>query len=263
VRPIRFGVSRSHGGPQLVEGARRFARLLQSRLGQKATCVVTRDYEHLQEGVVTAGIDLAWMPPLVHARSEGLLAAVVQRDGAVTYRAAILVSSVGNFRTLTDLRKARAAWTDRASASGYLFPRLHLLGASVTPASEAFLGSAASALAAVTGGEADFCSCFVSDAAGSDPARALDDVALSFPAAAWRLRVIGVTDAIPPDGLVLAPGIDGELQARLRDLLLQLHNDAEDAALLRDLFNAEKLVPVTQAVSRAIARLRRLAEKHL
>jgi phosphonate transport system substrate-binding protein len=260
VRTIRFGISRSHGGVQLAAAARRFSELLQSRLARPVTSLVTRDYDHLIEGVSTAGIDLAWMPPLAHARSDGLLAAVAQRGGAVTYRAALLVRADSTFRTLADLRNARAAWTDHTSASGYLFPRLHLQASSVTPAAESFQGSAASAMAAVTDGRADVCACFIRNDAGE---HALEDVARSFPQAAWRLRVLDVTDSIPPDGLVLSPDIEGNLQARLRDLLLRLHEDDPGATALRDLFGAEKLVPVTAQIARVIDRLRALAQKHL
>jgi phosphonate transport system substrate-binding protein len=252
-RTIRFGVSRSHGGAQLVESTRRFTSLMASRLGRPVTSIVARDYDHLLEGVNMAGVDLAWMPPLLHARSDGLLAAVVQRGGAVTYRAALLVRSDSAWRGVTDLKTARAAWSDRASASGYLFPRLHLLSAGVEPAREALHGSAAAAMAAVLDGKADVCSCFVHG----------DDVFSNFPQAAGRLRVLDITDEIPPDGLVLSPDIEGSLQARLRDLLLHLHEDADGAGVLRDLFGGEQLVPVTSQVSRAIERLRTLAQKHL
>jgi len=260
VRTIRFGVSRGHGGPQLLLGVRHFVALLGQRLGRPVTSIIARDYDHLLEGVTMAGIDLAWMPPLLHARSDGLLAAVVQRGGAVTYRAALLVRADSAFRSPADLRRARAAWSDPASASGHLFPRLHLLASSVTPATESFHGSFAAAMAAVVDGRADVCSCFIRNDAGE---RALEDVAHSFPQAGPHLRVLDVTDSIPPDGLVLAAGIDGNLQARLRDLLLQLHEDEAGAAVLHELFGAERLVPVTAQVARTIDRVRVLTQKHL
>jgi phosphonate transport system substrate-binding protein len=259
LRKIRFGVSRSHGGAQVIDATWRFCELLSQRLRQKVTPVITRDYDHLLEGVRMAGVDLAWMPPLIHARGDGLLAAVVQRGGAVTYRAALLTRSDGNFTALADLAGARAAWTDRASASGYLFPRLHLMTHGIEPKEEAMYGSIAVALAAVLEDKADLCACFVRD----DPARALEDVVRNFPAAEGRVSVLAVTDSIPPDGLVLAPGIEGTLQARLRDLLLNLHETPEGEAGLRDLFHAERLVPLTTPVSRAVERLRALAQKHL
>jgi ABC-type phosphate/phosphonate transport system substrate-binding protein len=252
-------VSRSHGGAQVLDATRRFCQLLSERLRLPVTSVVTRDYDHLLEGVQMAGVDLAWMPPLIHARGDGLLAAVVQRGGAVTYRAALLTRGDSDFETVADLAQARAAWTDRASASGFLFPKLHLLAEGIEPAEETMYGSIAVALGAVLDDKADLCACFVRD----DPSRAMEDVLRNFPHVKGKLRVLAVTDSIPPDGVVLAPGIEGTLQARLRDLLLNVHDSPDGAARLRDLFSAEKLVPLTTPVSRAIERLRALAEKHL
>jgi ABC-type phosphate/phosphonate transport system substrate-binding protein len=239
---------------------RHFVALVQARLGRPVTSLIARDYDHLLEGVATAGIDLAWMPPLVHARSDGLLAAVMQRGGAVTYRAALLVRADSKLAAVSDLRQARAAWSDHASASGHIFPRLHLEASSVTPASEDFLGSFAAAMAAVIDDRADVCACFIRNDAGE---HALDDVARSFPQAAWRLRVLDVTESIPPDGLVLAPNIEGALQARIRDLLLALHEQPDGEAILRELFGCERLVPVTPQVARTIERVRALTRKHL
>ena len=45
-----------------------------------------------------------------------------------------------------------------------------------------------------------------------------------------QLRILDVTDPIPPDGMVLAPPLDGRLQAPLRDALLSLHEDARRRA---------------------------------
>ena len=262
VKAIRFGVSRAHGGAHLVEATRAFTSLLEVRLGISVHAFVARDYEHLLEGVLVSGIALAWMPPLIHARAveeDALLAAVLQRGGAVTFRTALLVHKDSSYRSRAELKGARAAWSDPASASGHIYPRM-MLGAGLQ---EAFYGSAAAALEAVMDGRADVCACFVSDAAASDETRALADVARISPPAAFRLRVLEVSEPIPPDGVVLAPALDGGLQARLRDTLLGLHAEAAGAAVVAELFNAERLVPVTPDVIRAVDRLRALAARQV
>jgi ABC-type phosphate/phosphonate transport system substrate-binding protein len=71
-----------------------------------------------------------------------------------------------------------------------------------------------------------------------------------------QLRILDVTDPIPPDGMVLAPPLDGRLQAGLRDALLSLHDDAAGARALHALLQAERLMPVTGDVVKIIARLR-------
>src|SRR5262249_8922646 len=128
-----------------------------------------------------------------------------ERAGRLTYRSAILVAADSPVRTVAELDQARAAWTDERSASGYLFPRLHLerSGGASRLASERFYGPSSAACAAVAGGGPRLCACSVSETASADPAAMLAEVQATFAAAPWRLRVLDVTDAIPPDGMVM------------------------------------------------------------
>src|SRR5690349_10314831 len=113
--PLQFGVSRSHAVLDLEGAARRFAEALGQLAGCKIGVTITRDYERLLEGVLVGAIGVAWMPPLLHARATArgaLLAAVSQRNGALTYRAALLVRADSPRALLADLRGARVAWAD-------------------------------------------------------------------------------------------------------------------------------------------------------
>ncbi len=252
---LRFGMSRAQGSGA---DARRFLDTLGARLEQTIKLIVVPDYDKLVEGIGVGGLDLAWMPPLLHQKAnEALLAAVCERGGAVVYRAAILVRSDSSYRTVRELRGARAAWSDRSSASGCLFPRLHLRVGNNAQllGSESFAGSPIQAMQAVVDGQADLCSCFVRESAEDDPDLALADIRRRF-LPAERLRVLAVTDLIPPDGMVLAPSLDGNIQARIRDVLLGLHDGADGAEALLALLDADKLVPVTGHVARTIDRLR-------
>jgi phosphonate transport system substrate-binding protein len=261
VRPaVRFGFTRAHGGERLHENARRFASVVEALLEQPVKLVIARDYEHLLEGLLVGGIDLAWMPPLLHARAaSGLLAAVSERDGALVYRAALLVRAESEYQTIPDLRGARAAWSDPSSASGCVFPRLHLHAAGFDLSrlrGETFFGSPASAMTAVIEGQADLCACPVREGAKSDTDIALADIYRTCTKGAWRLRVVAVTEPIPPDGFVLAPTVDDSSQARIRDALLVLHERPEGAYALRGFLNADRLAPVAGSVMQILDRLR-------
>ena len=265
---LTFGISRSHAGHDLDAGARLFADALAARIGRKLAVTITPDYERLLDGLVVGGVAVAWMPPLLHVRAAlqgALLAAVSQRNGALAYRAALVVRADSHRTTVRGLRGARAAWADPYSASGYLFPQLHLLAAGVDPrydlATERYHGSAAAACRAVADGDADVAAHYISDAAGASRegnwrlAQLELRHALGY-AVAGELRVLDVTDPIPPDGMVLAPPLDGRLQAAVRDALLSLHDDAAGARALHTLLQAERLMPVTGDVVKIIARLR-------
>ena len=256
--PLELGASRTHGGDvsALLPG---LARLLGAALGTTVTAAVAPSYEQLLERLLAGTTQVAWLPPLLHARATrqgARLAAVPQRGGWLTYRSALLVRKDQPVVGLSRMRGLRAAWVDRSSGSGYLFPRLELSMLGAAPerlfASETFLGSAAKAGAAVAAGEADVCACFVTDAAGRDPAHALEDVRRAVGDAASALRVLHVTEPIPPDGFVLAAQLSGPEQTRITAALLALHETAAGRDLLRDLLRAEKLSAVTEPIVRSL-----------
>jgi phosphonate transport system substrate-binding protein len=202
------------------------------------------------------------MPPLVHARATrggAVLAAVSERSGAITYRSALLVRADSAYVELQGLRGVRAAWTDPSSGSGHLFPRLYLLHAGIDPrrdlASEKFYGSSRAALDAVASGEADLCACYVRRGSAA-PDVALIDVERTYPGARERFRVIGVTDPIPPDGVVLSARLDPAVQAQVRDVLLDLHNHAAGRSAIEALMQADRLRGVSSEVVRVLERLR-------
>jgi phosphonate transport system substrate-binding protein len=198
------------------------------------------------------------MPPFLHieaARHGAHLAAVCERAGALTYRSALFVRHDDPVRNLESLRGVRVAWTDRSSASGYVFPRLHVV--STIPAAQAFseeqfLGSPREVCGAVADGRADLGACFTSEANAEDLRQTLVDVARIYPAANWRLRVLAVTRAIPSDGLVVAAAIDPATRARIAEALLRINDVSEGASALAKLFFADRLVEVTRSVSLAI-----------
>jgi ABC-type phosphate/phosphonate transport system substrate-binding protein len=262
VGAIHFGISHAHGGTRLGESARLLAAALEGQLDQPVEPLFNDDYEQLLEGVKAARLDLAWMPPLLQARAlqaGATLAAVSERGGTLVYRSALLVrDDDGARRVLADLRGARAAWSDPHSAAGHLFPMQLLRREKVELAAQEFYGSSLGALGALKLGRADVCACYVSEASAADHtmALAMADVQRSFGAAADGLRVLAVTAPIPPDGIVLAPGVDGAQRARLKEALLHLHEAPAGRAALGVLMGVDRLAPVTDAVTLLVATLR-------
>jgi ABC-type phosphate/phosphonate transport system substrate-binding protein len=254
-------LSRTHGGAHLDERAAAFAEALGQVLRHPVRAVLARGHDHLREGIRIGGIDFAWMAPLVHLRAceEGaILAAVCERSGALTYRSALLMREDTNAQ-IDRLRMIRVAWVDAGSASGYVFPKRYLLKANPalgrTLSSESFVGSFAGAASAVARGDADLAACYVHDRVGSDLALALKEVRHNLGLPLSNLRVAALTEAIPPDGIVLADALEPLAQVRVRDALLALHlTDAGRSALA--LFSADRLRGVTLEVARLINGLR-------
>jgi ABC-type phosphate/phosphonate transport system substrate-binding protein len=216
--------------------------------------VVARGYDHLLEGVLIGGVDVAWMPPLLHIEAVArgaLLAAVTERGGAAAYRSAVLVRSP-SLATSASRAALRAAWVDRSSASGYIYPRLRCDAPDrpFTLTSEAFFGSFETALRALAEGLADVSACYTPLEAklGEETLHQIErSVGVILPA----VTVWALTDPIPPDGMVLsASSID---QMAVRDALLQLHTLPRGREALRDLLGADRLVPVRREHTELIA----------
>ena len=258
---LRFGVSASHGGAHLLDGANQFVTALTTQLGKPVRLWVASDYEHLLKAVVDGAIELAWMPPLLQARAVpagGRLVAVSMREGQLTYRSALLVRTNAPWHKASELRNLRAAWVDPSSASGHVFPRMHVLAAAgKSPnevfSSEIFEGSFSRACSAVAHDRADLCACFIKESAHRG-GTVLEDLRSNFGWLVERLRVLDVTDAITPDGIVLARGAAEEHPQLLR-ALLGMHEVPEGASALHTLMRADMLVAPPPEVEQAVARL--------
>src|SRR5438067_9347542 len=165
-RPISLGMSRNHARANVEGWPDLLPQALAKGLGSPVMASMADDYEQLLKCVLDGAVDVAWLPPLLHARAAeqgARLVALPQRGGWLTFRSALLVRNDDPAKKISDLRGARAAWRDRSSASGYLFPRLELPPAAI--GAEKFFGSVIDAAQAVVNGDADLCTCFVSDAA--------------------------------------------------------------------------------------------------
>ena len=256
MRTLSLGVSRNHAGATVDAWPEILCQGVAAGLGSAVKPALYEDYDHLLGAVLDGSADVAWLPPLLHARAaaQGVrLLALPQRGGWLTFRSALLVRKDSPARSLQDLRGARMAWRDRASASGYLFPRLELARRGGLPlAAEKFYGSLVEAAQAVLSGEADACTCYVTDAAAHDADRAAAEIEKALGAMARELRAVHVTDPIPPDGFVVGARVGEQERAAIGAALLGLHTTVEGKKALEQVLHAERLAPVTDALLRSL-----------
>lgn len=259
-RTIVFGLSRNHAGANLDAWPALISAGLAAGLGSPAQVTLAADYEQLLAQLLGGGIDIGWLPPLVHARAVGQgarLVALPLRGGWLTYRSALLVRKDDPVSSPGKLRKVRVAWRDPNSASGYLFPRIELTAKGAPPekafSSERFYGTVIEGARAVIAGQADLCTCHVSDPAARDPERARSEVARVLGAElAEKLRVLHVTAPIPPDGLVVGPRVTNPDCEVITSALLSLNTTPEGQKLLEVVLQAETLSPVADSLLRSL-----------
>jgi phosphonate transport system substrate-binding protein len=267
--PLRFGVSRLHGGVHVSESSRAFAAVIAKQLGVTAAVVEADDYAQLLDELLEGRVELGWLPPFTLARASqrgAEVAALCERKGRLLYRSGFVVHVGSPVKTVEDLRGARAAWTNASSAAGYLVPRAHLRQRGVDPedlATEDFYGSTSAACGAVYAGDADVATCYLSEQAAHDPAEARKELTTALgDMIGQRLRILDVTAPIPPDGLAFARSLAAPARARLRTVLLELHQTAEGAQAMMALLQSERLAAATDEASRMLAHLTAFVSGH-
>lgn len=212
-------------------------------LGEAVETEVAQSYAELESRLVGAEAELFWAPPVLCARVENSVRAILKavRNGRSAYRAA-LVGRRDDGLTLDKLFGTRAAWVDRLSASGYLLPTNHLRESGIDPdktfASQVFLGSFNAALQAVVRQEADVAPIHVA-APDEEAARVTIEEALG--RGASRLAPFAYSREAPSDGLVFTEKLAADDAESLLEKLAPFTTEPRGQNLLLEVFGAERL----------------------
>lgn len=209
-------------------------RLLGEKLRRPVEISQRKTYAEVNALLEKREIDLAFVCAGAYIDGKArfgmeLLAAPVVHGGAV-YHSYIIVPQGSPARRFEDLRGKRFAFTDPKSNTGALVPRYLLGQRGETPqgffADSFFTYSHDNSIHAVAEGLAD--------------GAAVDSLIWGYLEAKGstdtkRTRVI---EKSPPYGIppvVVHPAVDPRLKARLREILLGLHEDIKGAELLREM----------------------------
>ncbi|MGV3620496.1 MAG: phosphate/phosphite/phosphonate ABC transporter substrate-binding protein [Archangium sp.] len=200
-----------------------------------------KTYEELHRSVVSGEADVAWAPPLVCARFETIDVPVLLRAvrrGEATYRSALFCSAGTNRVNVNELLGTRAVWVDPESCAGYLLPSAWLRAQGLLPertfASELFCGSYHRAIDAVVSGAAEVSSVYCG-MSQREP-----DFERLVPGSSRKLQLVGLTEEVPNDGIVVGPYAARELKS---DLELALQNPAampDGVRVLSNVFGTER-----------------------
>jgi phosphonate transport system substrate-binding protein len=131
------------------------------------------------------------------------------------------------------------AFVDPASASGYQFPYVFLdTQHGINPDTDMqsiFAGSHDASVLAVYNGDVDVAVSF------NDARTAIEE---DFPDVMEEVCVLGYTEPIPNDGVVVRAGLDPELTESIAQALIEIAETEEGGALTDELFNVTAFAPV-------------------
>ena len=250
---IRLGITM----PQPPSGAKRpavalasarmkvevFCQTLGSVIGTRVIAHTFGNYAALLDAVDEGSVHLAWLPPLLAAKSlssgRTVPLLVPIRGDEAWYSSALFSAGDSSIRRVADLRAVRAAWVDPRSMGGYVVIRAWLRAKKIdllaTFSEESFLGTHEGVVEAVISGRADVGATFAHLEPGRETVRV----------AGWgdaKVNVIAVAGPIPSD--VFAASVEASpdtLDAVTEALTGELDAELRGAALA--LFEADRFLP--------------------
>jgi phosphonate transport system substrate-binding protein len=264
---ITFAIVPSTGHSETQEGLDHLAAYLSEDLGVKVAGRLAQSYAQVVDELERDHVQFAWMPPVLHVLAEERLRLLplcsTVRAGKTRYYAALFVDARSRYRNLDSLMQTRVAWVDATSASGYLYPRVHLQARGIDPTSffkeELFLGSHGAVVRAVLEGRADVGATFAERPERGEPIRAASFVEV---APEKPVRVLDWTGPIPND-LVVAHGLQPMEQCQqFARSLLQLGSFAVGRNLLHGVFRADGFVLASHKSLRPLSQMVRQARRH-
>lgn len=229
--PLRVAVAAVISPKGTIESYTGLLDYLEQRLGRPVELVQRRTYLEINDLVAKGEVDLAFVCTSAyvvgHDQFGMELLAAPQVKGETVYYSLLIVPADSPAQSMADLRGKAFAFTDPISLSGRMYPTSLVQDLGFTPekffASTFFTYSHDDAIKAVANKVAD--------------GAAVDSLVYDFavardPSLADRIRVIHRSPpfGIPP--VVVGPQIRPQLKAELRDLLLQMADDAEGQAAL-------------------------------
>jgi phosphonate transport system substrate-binding protein len=228
-----LGMVPSREADRIVDSLDPIAEMLSERIGIPVETFVSTNFTGLVEAMGTGRVDIGLFGPaaLVQAMdrhgAEVILASV--RNGETTYLSQFNVRCDSGIEDFSDLEGRTIAFVDPASASGYQFPYVYLDMQSI------FAGSHDASVLAVYNGDVDVAVSF------NDARTAIEE---DFPDVMEEVCVLGYTDPIPNDGVVVRAGLNPELTEQIAQALIDIAETEEGGALTDELFNVTAFAPV-------------------
>lgn len=205
------------------------------RLGTKVSFVQRRTYAEVNDLLIAGSVDVALLCTggylqLTREKPGAVeVVAVPIVEGAATYRSLVIVPAGSPAKSLRDLGGARFAFTDELSLTGRAWVMRSLLETGRTPetffGNSLFTGCHDRSIHAVARGVVD---------GAAVHSIVYQRLVARDPQLAERTRVIETSPPFGAPPVVASTRLPAPLRERLREVMTELANDPEGAAMLRD-----------------------------
>ncbi len=195
-----------------------------SRYGDIVDRFVARDMDGAFFGIYTSALAMEKLGVEPVARPVNL-------DGSTTARGYLFTRKDSGIRAIEDMEDKRAAFVDKATATGYIFAVAYLSENGIKKPESFFseyyfTGSHESTIYAVLDGRADI---------GAAKGRVMDKLSAKDPMLKEEIFIIAKSGSLPDNTLMIRKDIEPEMKQKLRDALLTLDRNPEGAEILEKL----------------------------
>lgn len=239
--PVVMAFVPSTEAQKVIDSGEELVQLLEQECALAFKATMATSYVGIVETMAVGKVHVAWLPPMAyvyaHQRNGDEVLLKVVRKGKSTYRGQVVVMADSPINSIEDLRGKTVAYTDPASASGYLFPASLLIshGLDLDEDLEMYpAGSHDAALLALLKGSVDAAFCY-------------DDVrtkllGTDFSDVMETTRILSYTDDIPADNVTASSKLDAAIANKVKAALVNLVATEHGQAVMFDLYEVEDLV---------------------
>ncbi len=221
------------------------AKYLQTRTGYRINLVVLPRYGNIIDNFVSKGMDGAFFGSFTYTLAHAKLGVeVIARpetvEGVSTYYGMIFVRKDSGIRTAADMRGKRFAFVDKATTAGYLLPLSYFHKNGISDFHSYFkevyfAGTHEDAIYDVLNRKADI---------GAAKNTIFEKLAKTDNKIVEHLVVLQRSPDVPENSLALRKDIGDEIKERLKEALLNMHNDPAGKKVLDD-FGASRFISTT------------------
>ncbi len=247
--PIKFVMTPSVDAQQIVTSADELIDFLEKETGYHYSYSVPASFIAVVEAFGTGKADISIINTfsyLLASQKYGARAVlrVVRRDGETSYRGMFISRKGSGIDSLPDIQGKRIAYVDPASTSGYILPKATLDRLGIHPAEEVFAMKHDNVVTMVYQGQVDAGAAYYSppDKKTGEILDARARVKQQFPDVADVIRIIGFTDSIPNDPVVVRKELPESIVRKTIDALIKFQKTPEGRKALWRIYSVEGFI---------------------
>nr|MDK2851581.1 phosphonate transport system substrate-binding protein [Candidatus Cloacimonadota bacterium] len=250
-KPIRMYFVPSLEAGKVVASGEAIAEALQEATGYYFKVAVPTSYAAVIEALGSYQADIAWLPTyayvLAKQKYDANVRLITVRNGLKNYRGQF-VAMRDDIQTLEDIDGKIIAYTDAASASGYIYPSAILKQRGITPKDYIFAGGHPQAILAVYSGRADVaCSYWSPPDENGRPMDAREKLYETYPDIFEKVHIVGYTDWIPNDTVTFRKNLPEDLEEKVVEALYTFSHSPQGQETLKALYDVDSLDYATDA----------------